>query len=223
MTEEADTRLEEEWFNQQLAQRCLDALKKNNIAGYYASDRSEALTKIMGMIPPGAVIGIGDSITLHQVGVIDALDKRGSHQIFNPFRRPAGVEFDEVGVKALSAEIFLTGLNAVTLDGKLVNVDGRGNRVAGLIYGPKKVIAVAGINKIVADEEEARERIRRVAAPINSYRHALKHGMEALPCVLTGKCVDCRHPRRICNDTVIVEFQRFPRIEVVIIGERLGI
>ncbi len=230
MSSETDMHREEEWFNEKLAQRCLDALKRNNIPGYYFPDRSQALSQILGMIPSEATIGVGDSVTLYQVGVIEALEKKSNNQIFNPFRKegkhsiPATMrEMVEIVRKALSTDFFLTGINAITLDGKIVNVDGAGNRVAGLLFGPKRVIAVAGINKIVADEEEARERIRRIAAPINAYRHHIKHGAEALPCAITGVCVDCRHPRRICNYTVIVAFQSRPRIEVVIVGEKLGI
>jgi len=230
MSNEANMHLEAEWFNEKLAQRCLDALKRNNIPGYYAPDRSQALTQILGMIPSEVTIGVGDSVTLHQVGVIGELEKRGSHQIFTPFRKegkdhtPATMrEAVETGMKALSVDLFLTGLNAVTLDGKIVNTDGLGNRVTGMLFGPKKVIAVAGINKIVANVEEGVKRIKGTAAPINAKRHNLKHGLEAPPCAATGVCVDCHHPRRICCYTVIIEFQRRPRIEVVIVGEELGI
>ncbi len=230
MGNEADVLEEKEWFNARLAQKCLDALKRNNIPGSYVPDRTVALTQILGMIPPKATIGVGDSVTLHQIGVIEELEKKGSHQIFNPFRKdgkdgvPATMrELVGIGMKALSTDFFLTGLNAITLDGKLVNTDGRGNRVTGLLFGPKRVIAVAGINKIVANVEEARERIRNIAAPQNAYRHMIKHGMETPPCGITGACIDCRHERRICCYTVIVEFQRSPRIEVILIGEELGI
>lgn len=230
MLDETDMHREEEWFNEKLAQRCLKALERNNIPGYYAPDRGQALAQILGMIPAGATIGVGDSVTLHQVGVIEELEKRNSHQIFNPFRKdgedriPATMrELVEIGMKALSTDFFLSGLNAVTLDGKIVNTDGSGNRVTGFLFGPKKVIAVAGINKIVANVDEATARIKNIAAPINAYRHNIKHDMEAPPCAVTGVCVDCHHPRRICCYTVIVEFQRRPRIEVVIVGEELGI
>jgi len=230
VSNEADLSQEERWFNERLVQRCLEALKKNNIPGHYALDRGKALSQVLDMIPPEATIGVGDSVTLRQVGVLEALEKRGSHQIFNPFRKdgedriPATIrEMVEIGMKALSTDFFLTGLNAVTLDGKIVNTDGVGNRVTGLLFGPKKVIAVASINKIVANVEAATERIKKIAAPQNAYRHNIKHNMELPPCGINGVCVDCHHPRRICCYTVVVEFQRHPRIEVVIVGEGLGI
>ena len=230
MSNEADTHQEEEWFNEKLAQRCLEALKRNNIPSYYFPDRNQALNQILSMIPPGVTIGVGDSLTLLQIGIIEELEKRGSHQIFNPFRKdgedhfPATTrELVETGTKALSSDFFLTGLNAVTLDGKMVNTDRMGNRITGLLFGPKKVIAVAGINKIVTNLEEALERIKKVAAPINAYRHNIKHKLDTPPCTVNGVCVDCRHPGRVCCYTIIVEFQSRPRIEVVIVGEKLGI
>ena len=230
MSNETDMHQEEEWFNENLARRCLGALKKNNISGYYARNRNEALSQILSLIPPKAAVGAGDSVTLHQIGIIEELEKRDGNQFFNPFRRngedhtPAMMrELVEEGKKALYTDFFLTGLNAVTLDGKLVNTDAVGNRVSGLIFGPKKVIAVAGINKIVTNLEEGLQRIKKVAAPVNNYRHHLKHGMDTPPCAVNGICVDCHHPMRICNYTVIVEFQRLPRIEVIIVGEKLGI
>lgn len=230
MSNETDMHQEEGWFNEKLAQRCLEALKKNNIPGHYAPGRSQALAQVLSMIPPGTSIGFGDSVTLHQIGLIEALEKRGSHQIFNPFRhdgedRPPETmrELVDIGMKALSTDFFLSGINALTLDGKIVNTDGSGNRISGFLFGPKKVIAVAGINKIVADEEEATRRIRNVAAPLNAYRHHVKHGFDTPPCAITGVCVDCRHQRRICCYTLTIEYQRRPRIEVVIVGEEMGI
>ena len=230
MVSEADLQQEEGWFNEKLAQRCLDALKRNNIPGHYTTGKSEACSQILGMIPPGASIGIGDSATLHQLGIIEELEKRGNCQILSPFGRegkdymPSRTkEMVERGMEALATSFFLTGINAITLDGKIVNTDGVGNRVAGLLFGPKKVIAVAGVNKIVADVEEARERIKRVAAPMNAYRHQIKHGLESPPCAFTGVCTDCHQPQRNCCYTVIVEFQRHPRIEVILVGERLGL
>ena len=230
MTIETDMSREETWFKEKLAQRCLAAMEKHNIPGHYSPDRSQALHKILEMIPAEVTIGAGDSVTLSQIGILDELEKRGNHQIFNPFRKdgedcmPASFrDLVETGKQALATDFFLTGLNAITMDGKIVNTDRTGNRAGGLIFGPRKVIAVAGINKIVANLEEALERVKEVAAPVNAYRHHIKHDMEAPPCAITGICVDCRHPRRICCYTVIVEYQITQRIELVIVGEELGI
>jgi hypothetical protein len=127
------------------------------------------------------------------------------------------------------ADIFVGGTNAVTLDGRLVNIDGTGNRVAAMIFGPARVILVAGIEKIVNDVPEALNRIHEYAAPINAQRHCIKHHDEALgglPCVRTGSCVDCRHESRICNYVSIIEGAMPPqrdRISLVLVGEELGI
>ncbi len=227
---ETDMTQEEEWYKEKLAQRCLAAMKKHNVPGHYSPDRSQALAQILEMIPQGVTIGAGDSVTLAQIGVLEELEKRGSHQMFNPFRKdgedcmPSSLqELVETGKQALLTDFFLTGINAITMDGKIINTDRTGNRASGLFFGPKKVIAVAGINKIVANLEEALERVRQIAAPINAYRHHIKHDMDAPPCAITGVCVDCNHPRRICCYTVIVEYQISPRIELVIVGEELGI
>ena len=189
----------------------------------------------MEMIPAGAIVSQGDSVSLEQVGVISELRKRNQIRFIDPFETDAdGVRLKlelrwEKKREALFSDIFLTGTNAVTLDGKLVNIDGTGNRVAAMIYGPKKVIVVAGVNKIVKDVNEAVERIHNIAASINAKRHILKHNtpqLGDLPCVRTGRCVDCNHDWRICRYTVIIEgamIQDRGRINVVLVGEELGI
>ncbi len=123
----------------------------------------------------------------------------------------------------------LSAISAITLDGRLVSIDGNGNRVAAMIYGPRKVICVVGVNKIVKDVDEALERIHHYAAPINNKRHYLNNHVPEfidLPCVKTGTCVDCKHPFRVCNYTMIIEGampQHRGRINVVLVGEELGI
>ena len=120
------------------------------------------------------------------------------------------------------SDLFLTGTNAVTTDGKLVSIDGLGNRVAGMIFGPLKVLVVVGANKIVSNAEEAVERIKKISAPVNSYRHGFDDTRRP-PCADTGFCGECNLPRRICCNTVIIEGCRDKeRICVMIIGEPLG-
>jgi hypothetical protein len=123
----------------------------------------------------------------------------------------------------------LTSTNAITLDGRLVSIDGAGNRVAAMIFGPKKVIVITGANKIVTDVDEALHRIHNVVSPVNSLRHYMKHQQaEAMerPCVKTGKCTDCLHEWRVCRNTVIIDGCQPPekgRISVILVGEELGI
>ena len=231
MMQESELYKEEEWYAEQLAQRCLSALDKNNVSGHYFSNRNEACSYILNVIPAEARVGFGDSITLHQIGIIEELEKRNTNQLFNPFLRdgeyhlPSTLrEMRKFGLEALATDYFLAGVNALTLDGKIVNTDGMGNRVAGILFGPRHVIVVTGINKIVSDVDEALTRIKKVAAPMNMRRHYLKHGMtNPPPCALTGVCNDCQHPSRACCFTVVVDYQIRRRIEVVLIGEKLGL
>lgn len=214
--------------------------QKRRINAQYVPNSEKALSKVLDLIPPGATVGWGDSVTLHQVGVISKLREMKSIQLFDPFERGddgslvvPGPGHLELMKKAAAAEIFLTGTNAITMDGKLVSIDAIGNRVAPLLFGPKRVIVVAGANKIVRDIDEAMKRIR-FAAPVNVKRHYLKHkfkGLENLPCLKTGICVDCKRPERICSYVVIVEGEQqpvgavdyLPRIHLIIVGEELGI
>ena len=204
----------------------IDRLGENNIPAFYVQGRKHALRKVMSMIPEGSTVGIGDSVTLRQIGVVDALEQ-GDYVVLNPWR--PGVSDDEgiaLKKRALTSDVYVTGTNALTLDGRIVNVDGLGNRVAAMLFGPDKVIIVVGINKIVDDLDEALERIRNEAAPLNVKRHPDFDPMP--PCGTTGVCSDCSSPWRICNKTVIIDRQYDnskykPIITVVIAGEKLGI
>lgn len=236
MLDERDLSQEKKWYDEELVKKCAKALAQNNMGVHQARNLEEAGSIVLGLLPEDTTIGFGDSVTLLQAGITQEIEKRWGDRVFNPFRVGpeggfilSGREQVELMRQAATADVFLTGVNAITLDGKLISTDGFGNRVGGLIFGPRKVIVVAGANKIVPDVDAALQRVRQVAAPINARRHYLKHGGEQLPCVATGECTDCRHPGRICNFTVIVEFQRpprpgrEPRINVVLIAEELGI
>jgi hypothetical protein len=201
-------------------------LGRNNIAAEFVPNRQAALARIMAMIPAGAVVGYGDSLTMEQIGVVDVLE-RGDYTFLNPWKEGNSVA-ENVRLKkaCLTADVLVTGTNALTLNGELVNVDGHGNRVAALCFGPDKVIIAVGINKLVPDLDAALRRIREVAAPANVARHP--HFDPMPPCGLTGACSDCNSPWRICNKTVIIarEFSNAryaPRLHVVIIGESLGL
>ncbi len=178
------------------------------------------------MIPEGSIVGFGDSVTLSQIGLVEALEK-GNYTFLNPWEKGITVEEQTKRQRqAFISDVFVTGTNALTLDGKIVNVDALGNRVAAMLFGPDKVIIVVGINKIVENLEEALERIKKKAAPLNVIRHPEFDPMP--PCGLTGECVDCSSPWRICNKTVIIErqFDNYKHkrvITVVIVGEELGL
>ena len=237
MVDETDISQEKGWFYEERARTVIKNLQKGNISGQYVPNRQEALTLILEMIPPGVVVARGDSVSLVQVGIIPELIKHNQNRIIDPLERDTDgfyiiAEREQrrrIAREVFSADIFLVGTNAITLDGKLVNVDGWGNRVSAMIFGPEKVIVVVGVNKIVKDVNEALERIHYFAAPMNAKRHYLKYHREEfgnLPCVRTGSCVDCNHPWRICRYTVIIKGQQEwekGRINVVIVGEELGI
>ncbi len=237
MIDETDVSQEKAWVYEERAKTVIKKLQKGNINGQYVPNRQEALTTIMEMIPPGVVVARGDSVSLDQVGVIPELEKRNQNRIIDPLERDAEGFFivpeweqkREIAREVFSADIYLVGTNAITLDGKLVNIDGWGNRVSALIFGPEKVIVVVGVNKIVKDVNEALERIHNFAAPMNAKRHHLKHHRDEfsdLPCVRTGRCVDCNHASRICRYTVIIEgamAREQGRINVMLVGEELGI
>ncbi len=236
MIDETDLSQELRWFYEERSKRVVAKLQKMNVNAIYTPTRDQALAVVMGMIPEGAKVARGDSISVDQVGVIDELKKRNRNEIIDPFERDAegrtilkGKERYHAQRMAFLADVFITGANAITLDGKVVSTDAVGNRVAPVIFGPEKVVLVIGANKIVSDLESALRRVREIAAPINAKRHALKHHVPEfgqLPCAVTGVCTDCNHEWRICRYTIIIEgsmLREKGRINVVLVGEELGI
>ena len=236
MAENTNLETEMAWFRECVAKKAVTRLEERNINAEYVTTRQEALSVLLDSIPPRAVVARGDSLTLDQIGILSALRERGQNTLIDPFgidaegRWLAGTdEGHQMKRESFLADVFLTGTNALTIDGELVNVDGVGGRVAAMIFGPNKVIVVAGVNKIVKDVDSALRRIREFAAPINAKRHLLRHQatqLADLPCIKSGTCVDCRHDWRICHYTVIIEGVRLSergRIRVVLVGEELGI
>jgi hypothetical protein len=226
------------------AQKAIQALKKNNFDAEYVADGATALAKIMDKIPQGATIGRGDSVTLHQIGFVDWLKTQKEHQVFDPFAIEF-LDFDNDWVKyrnerfrlmqkALTANVFLTSSNAITLDGKIVNIDGHGNRVGGMLFGPNKCIIIAGVNKVVKDVDAAFERISHITAPVAARRHVEKHGWKndigQLPCVVTGVCNKCSSQNKVCRCITIIDgwsplFHCPAELQpsVIIVGESLGV
>ncbi|MEJ2419364.1 MAG: lactate utilization protein [Exilibacterium sp.] len=235
MKDDQNLNAEQALIFEKLSARVVISLKKKYINAHYAPKRGDALATILDMIPKGATVGTADSLSLLQVGILNALKKRGRNEIINPFRRDDEGKFIivqekrvELMTKIFSSDVFLIGTNAITFDGKLVNTDGFGNRVSAMIFGPKKVIIVVGANKIVKDLDSALNRIRNIA-PVNAARHAIKHnaeGFKDLPCVQSGICVNCNQPCRICHYTTIIDGEQERRkghLNVVVVGEQLGI
>lgn len=205
---------------QRKAESVIEKMKKRNINGIYYRTTKEAVTEICRMIPEKSIVALGGSVTIMQTGLLEELRRKNVELLdrYRPGITPEEVE--AVMVRGMTADVQLMSCNAVTSDGKLINEDGRGNRVSGLIFGPKKVIMMVGVNKIVSSVEDGITRIREIAAPLN----CLRLGLDT-PCVHTGFCDDanCFPPERVCSQITIIESNRpKDRLTVVFVGEELG-
>lgn len=193
-------------------------LQKNNMTGYYAENTKELLSLLSKLLSKGERIGCGDSITLEETGVFEYL--RSGDFTFYDKHQPnlTSEEKRAIYLKNFDSDTFITGTNAVTTDGQLFNIDGNGSRVAPMIYGPKQVIVVVGVNKLVDTVEDAICRARQIAAPLDA-----KRLHKNTPCVKLGKCINCKHEQRICNDFVLISRQfSKDRIKVIFINGNYG-
>lgn len=194
-----------------------EALNKRHFEAYYCPDRAEALEKILELIPQDHVVSWGGAATVDELGVKEALRQRGQAVIDRETAKDAQ-ERQQMLKQALTCDTFLMGSNAISADGQLVNIDGTGNRVAALCFGPTQVVVVAGMNKVAGDLDGAMRRAREVAAPMNAQRFPLK-----TPCVANGLCGDCKGPDSICAQIVTTRLCKpAGRIKVVLVGEDLG-
>jgi hypothetical protein len=187
----------------------------------YFPTRTEVMARVLQLIPPNALVGVGGSVTIREIGLVDSLEQRGNTIISHWEAQKKRQKPEEV-MKArkllASADIFLTSTNAITEEGHLVNIDHAGQRVAAMIFGPQKVIIIVGVNKIVRNVEYAMDRIRNVAAPMNAKRLNLQ-----VPCAETGSCSDCVSTNRICNVTTIIERRPVHTDStIILLGETVG-
>lgn len=179
--------------------------------------KEEARERILELIPSGSTVGVGGSMSVRELGVVEELKRKG-HEVYDHWQKglPAS-EIAEIRRRELLADVFLSSVNAVTRQGELLAVDGIGNRVGAMAFGPKKVILVVGRNKVVENLDEAFRRIKEVAAPMNARRLNLD-----LPCA-KGECVDCRSPGRICRIYTILAFKpQLTDLTVILVNEDLG-
>jgi hypothetical protein len=210
-----------EWHRQTMAERTAKALTKNGFDTIRVSSKEEATARILEMIPEGAAVGFGGSVTVRQLNLPAELEKRGHKLADHWVARASGASLEEVTEvrrQQMNSDVFITSTNAVTESGEFVNIDGGGQRVAAMIFGPKKVIIVTGTNKIVKDADAAVDRARNTAAAINAHRLGVK-----TPCAQTGICTDCDSKERICNITTVLH--RAPPMvnaTVVLVDEPLG-
>lgn len=199
--------------------KVLESLKKNEMEAVYFPTAAEATEEVLRRIPPRARVGVGGSVTLRQMGIIGALEKRGD-EVYDHWKEGLSKEGrQEVGKKQQRAEFFLTSTNALTLDGKLINVDASGNRITSMIFGPERVMVITGINKIVKNLKEGLARVKKVAAPMNCRRRR-----DPTPCAQDLICHNCKTPARICRVTTIIERRPWgiKEFTVLLVGEELG-
>lgn len=200
-----------------VAKEMVNILKEKGYISYYAEDKEEAKKKILELIPEGSSISVGGSETLGAMNMTEEF-RNGNYTFFDRFQKMPYEELYELYRQSLLSDYFVSSTNAITRNGQLVNTDSSGNRVASMIIGPKKVIIVAGANKVVDNLEEAFKRIKDIA-PMNATRVGHK-----TPCAETGRCMHCEVQNSVCNYTGIIENGRKEpgRITVIIVAEELG-
>lgn len=199
-------------------EQLIKSLKKNRIEGIYFSSETDLTNFFIDNLKPGTTVGTGDSLTIEQLGLFDYL--RQSNIRFLDKYQPDITKEEKAQLYRdnFSADIFLSGINAITLEGKIFNLDGNGSRIAPIIYGPKRVLLVCGTNKIVQNDEEAISRIKNIAAPIDAKRLNKK-----TPCTKTGICMNCKSVDKICNYYTIIQGQfDKERIKVLLINGKYG-
>ena len=204
--------------NQKAGQTLVAALQKRNFDAYYCDSKEDALKQALELIPASAVVSWGGTMSAAEIGLLDAVKERNI--VIDRDTASSPEERMELMRKALLCDTFIMGTNAVSEDGQLVNIDGMGNRCAALVFGPKNVIVICGINKLTKTVEDAYTRAHTLAAPLNIQRFpALK-----TPCSVTGTCADCKSPDCICCDVVTTRFCKpAKRIKVIVVGESLGL
>ena len=206
------------WHNETVGGAVVEALKKNGFEAEYCATGADAAQRLLELIPDAASVGFGGSWTLKAIGISEKLAERGNTILDHGAPGLTNEEKADIRRKQQICDVFLSGTNPLTMDGRLVNMDGSGNRVAAMIFGPGKVIVVAGTNKIVKDLAAAEERIQMKAAPINNKRLGTPN-----PCSRTGVCMDCQGPTRICNVLTIISKRPLgTNFHVLIVGEELG-
>ena len=196
-------------------EKLVKALEKRGFTVHTAPDAAAARELVLSMLAPAQMIGVGGSITIQELDIADTLLKSGKEVFWHWLK---GMDPEEARRKAAFADCYLCSANAVTEDGKLLFIDGTGNRVAAVSYGPKRVILVIGRNKLAGDESDALRRIRRDTCGPNAKRLGLK-----TPCGLGSECVDCSSPQRICN--AFLKLERCPKshpVDVVLVDAPMG-
>ena len=205
-------------YYEKRAQILVKNLKSRHFDACYCQSKEEALQKALEWIPEGASVGWGGAMSAQQIGLMDALNA-GNYCTIDRDKCATLREKEQAARDCFGADVFITGANGLSLDGQMVNIDGTGNRVGAIIYGPKTVLVIAGMNKVTDTLESAMNRARTVAAPMNQQRFGLQN-----PCTVMGSCADCKSESCICNQIVITRHCRpMGRIKFILVGEELGL
>lgn len=208
-----------DWRNGQIGQKVREALQKRGFQASYVMTTQEAREEVLKLTPAGSSVGISGSVTIRELGLVEELKKRG-HIVYDHWA-PGLTKEENMAVRRnqLTADVFLTGCNAITLDGRLLNTDFTGNRVAAMIFGPRRTIMVAGINKVVPDIEAGLRRIKDVATPLNSHRRQWGKA-----CAVAGHCLECNLPDKSCRVTTIIEMcpEGNQDFYIILVGKELG-
>ena len=206
-----------EMRNEVLGNRVVKALESRNMEAYYVKTKEEALEKAVELIPEGSSISWGGTMSAQEIGLTDALHK-GNYDVYDREQVETREEKEKIAHQALNCDFFIGSTNALSEDGVLVNVDGNANRVAAFAYGPKNVLLIVGMNKVVKTEADAMSRARNEAAPINAQRFGVD-----TPCVKNGSCFNCKSPQCICCQILVTRFSKVPkRTKIILVDENLG-
>ena len=211
------TEMHEKYYEKR-AQKLVANLKSRHFDAYYCATKEDALKKALELIPEGATVGWGGALSAQQIGLMDAV-RCSSYKALDREACKTAEEREAIAYECLRSDVFLTGANALSLDGQMVNIDGAGNRVAAIVYGPKSVLVIAGMNKVEDTLDAAVSRARTVAAPLNQQRFLLDN-----PCTVTGTCADCKSVTCICNQILVTRHCKpAGRIKFILVGQELGL
>ena len=209
--------------NQLLSKKLLANLEKRNYECYYVDTIAEGVEKAVSLIPEGSSVSWGGTLSIRESGLAQRMNE-GNYVALDRDKAKSTEELHEIQKKALTCDCYLTSVNAVTEDGIIVNVDGSSNRIAAMGYGPKNVIMLVGMNKIVKTVDGALERVRNTVAPINMMRIKANNPAINTPCVTTGACHNCLSEGCICNNILITRRCSVKgRIKIILVGEQLGL
>lgn len=203
--------------NEKAAGKVIKSLARRNIEACYCPTAREAVEKLLEMIPSGSSVTWGGSMSIRDIGIPAALAEAGKYEVYDRDKAPDRAAATEIYLKAFSCDYYLSSANAITEDGVIVNIDGTGNRVAAITFGPRNVIFVIGMNKLTQDVDSALARARSLAAPVNTARFDIQ-----TPCKLDGVCHNCLSDDCICNYIHYLRHSPKGKHKVILVGESLG-